>query len=82
MSQYYEVVCHDCKVSWQPSSKRLDEIKANIKALAEVGAFLVEHRHHRVDLVGDSGDDGKCDWDMVNRYCEMAWFELSVVGGA
>jgi len=47
MGQYYEVVCHDCKTTWLPNSRKLEEIQANVRALAEIGAFLVHHRHDR-----------------------------------
>jgi hypothetical protein len=80
MGQFYQAVCHDCQVSWTSSSLQIEEILENTKAIAELGGFFVEHRHHRVDLVGDAGDDGGCNWDMVNKYREKAWFELNVIG--
>lgn len=78
MGEYYAVVCHDCEVIWQPSPMKLVEIERNVKQLAEIGLFLVAHRHHRVDIIGDSGDDGDCNIDM-SGYRELAFFEMPAI---
>jgi hypothetical protein len=35
----------------------------------------VHHRHHRVDVLGDAGDDGGCEIN-VNGYREMLPMEI------
>ena len=42
---------------------QLEGIKSDNHSLIEIGSFLVDHRHHRVDLLGDDGDDGGLNWD-------------------
>lgn len=51
------------------------KIHANVRALAEIGAFLVHNRHHRVDALGDLSDDGGCEIN-VNGYREMLPMEI------
>jgi hypothetical protein len=75
MGEYYEIVCHDCKVSWSPRFKKLWEIERNVKQLAEFGLFLVAHRHHRVDVIGDDGDGCGCDID-TSDYLELGNFDM------
>ena len=76
MSECYSAICHDCKVSFMPRFAKKEEIEANQSILADLGHFFLFHRHHRIDLIGDSGDDGDCDWDKVNQYRDLAFFEI------
>ncbi len=76
MGQEYEVVCHDCRVIFRPRFAKIEEIHANQSILADIGNFFFHHRHHNIDLLGDGGDDGGCDWDEVNKYRDLAFFEI------